>query len=76
MNDGRRVPSVNEATEKTAPAGAVDQIGHALARIVHALAELSVDEVAFMEKWDIKDGFWREDNETGDEWNFCCLPPR
>ena len=57
LNDGRRVPSVNEATEKTAPAGAVDQIGHALARIVHALAELSDNEVAFMAKWDIQDGF-------------------
>jgi hypothetical protein len=31
--------AVNDTTEKTAPKGAIDQIGEALSRIVHAFAE-------------------------------------
>ncbi len=31
--------SVNNTTVKTAPKGALDQLGHALGRIIHAFAE-------------------------------------
>lgn len=34
------VPSVNVSSEKMAPRGAIDQLGHTLKRIIHAVAEL------------------------------------
>jgi hypothetical protein len=49
--------AVNNTTEKTAPAGAINQIGKCLARIIHAFAEADEDAKIFMAKWDIKDGF-------------------
>jgi hypothetical protein len=44
-----------------APRGALDQLGQALSRIIHAFAEADEDAKIFMAKWDIKDGFWRMD---------------
>ena len=77
LRDGTIVPSVNEGTTKTAPRGAIDQIGHSLQRIIHAFAAADHDAKIFMAKWDIKDGFWRLDCEQGEEWNFAyVLPPR
>ena len=32
-----RIPTVNEKREKTAPGGAIDQIGHALLCLIHDL---------------------------------------
>ena len=69
------VPSVNSTTVKTAPKGAIDQIGHVLPRIIHAFATAEEDAKIFMAKWDIKDGFWRLDCEAGDEWNFAYVQP-
>ena len=68
--------SVNNTTEKTAPAGAINQIGECLARIVHAFAEADPDAKIFMAKWDIKDGFWRMDCAEGEEWNFAYVLPQ
>ena len=67
------IPSVNEASEKTAPKGACDQLGHALMRLIHAFAEADEDMKIFLAKWDIKDGFWRLDCEEGEQWNFCYV---
>ena len=50
--------SVNNTTEKTAPTGAIDQIGECLSRIIHAFAEAADGPEIFMAKLDIKDGFW------------------
>jgi hypothetical protein len=71
----KRLPSVNESTVKTAPQGAIDQMGHVLSRIIHAFAEAKEDSKIFLAKWDIKDGFWRLDCEEGQEWNFCYVLP-
>ena len=57
LESGKVVPSVNETSEKTAPKGAIDQMGHALLRLIHAFAQADGDEKIFMAKWDIKDGF-------------------
>ena len=75
LEDGTHIPSVNEATTKTAPRGAINQIGHSLQRIIHAFATADPDAKIFMAKWDIKDGFWRLDCEQGQEWNFCYVLP-
>ena len=69
------VPSVNSTSVKTAPRGAIDQIGHVLPRIIHAFATADEDAKIFMAKWDIKDGFWRLDCEEGEEWNFAYVLP-
>jgi hypothetical protein len=61
LNDGSTVPSVNDSTTKTAPYGAIDQFGHSLMQIVHALAEVDDEVKVFFAKFDIKDGFWRLD---------------
>jgi hypothetical protein len=59
LEDGGFIPAVNDTTTKTAPQGAIDQIGHALKRIIHAFAETAEGDKIFMAKWDVKDGFWR-----------------
>lgn len=69
------VPSVNSTSTKTAPKGAIDQIGHVLPRIIHAFAAVEDEAKIFMAKWDIKDGFWRLDCCAGDEWNFAYVLP-
>ena len=76
LKNGSIVLSVNEATTLEAPAGAIDQMGHALQHIIHAFAEADEDAKIFMAKWDIKDGFWRMDVEEGEEWNFCYVLPQ
>lgn len=60
---------------KTAPKGAIDQIGYVLPRIIHAFATAEENAKIFMAKWDIKDGFWRLDCEQGEEWNFAYVQP-
>ena len=68
--------AVNDTTVKSAPKGAIDQIGECLSRIIHAFAEASEDAKIFMAKWDIKDGFWRMDCRAGEEWNFSYVLPQ
>ena len=70
------VDSVNAASSKTAPQGAIDQIGQVLPRIIAAIAESKPDEVVFMAKFDIKDGFWRLVCEEGEEYNFAYVLPQ
>ncbi len=75
LTDGSVIPSVNDGTTKTAPRGAIDQIGHSLQQIIHAFADANEHDKIFMAKWDIKDGFWRLDCKTGEEWNFAYVLP-
>jgi hypothetical protein len=70
------LPSVNLTTVKTAPTGAIDQLGHSLSCIIHAFAETDDNAVIFMAKWDIKDGFWQLDIGTGAEYNFAYVMPQ
>jgi hypothetical protein len=74
LKDGSHLPSVNEGTTLNAPVGAIDQMGHALSRIIHVFAEVGNEAKVFMAKYDIKDGFWRLDCAEGEEWNLptCC----
>ncbi len=67
---------VNDTTVKMVPQGALDQLGHALGRIIHAFAEAKEDTKIFMAKWDIKDGFWRLDCKVGEEFNFAYVLPQ
>lgn len=64
---GKVVPSVNQTSVKTGPRAAIDQIGHALQRLIHAFAEAPEDAKIFAAEWDIKDGFWRLINQIGEE---------
>ena len=65
------VPSVNASSVKLAPRGAMDQIGHVLQRLIHAVATAPEGCKIYFAKWDIKDGFWQMVSEQGAEWNFC-----
>jgi hypothetical protein len=76
LKQGGVIPLGNATTIKTAPKGAIDQLGHSLTRIIHAFAEAEEDVRIFMAKWDIKDGFWRLDAEDGAEWNFSYVLPQ
>jgi hypothetical protein len=67
LTDGTKLPAVNNSMTKTAPSGAINQIGHSLQRVIHAFAEADKNDKIFMAKWDIKDGFWQLDAKTGDE---------
>jgi hypothetical protein len=73
LKSGRVLLAVNNNMEKTASKGAIDQIGESLLCIIHAFSEANKDAKPFMEKWDIKDGFWRMDCENGEEWNFAYV---
>ena len=68
--------AVNDTTVKSAPQGAIDQLGECLTRVIHAFAEAGDDAKIFMAKWDIKDGFWRMDCREGEEWNFTYVLPQ
>ena len=68
--------SVNESTTKTAPRGAIDQLGYSLSRIIHVFAEVDDDVKVSMAKWDIKYGFWRLDCEEGEEYNCAYVLPQ
>jgi hypothetical protein len=74
LKNGGVVKSVNDATEKVAPQGSIDQIGESLSRIIYAFAETDDDAKIFMAKWDIKDDSWRMGGEEGQEYNFACRP--
>ena len=76
LQDGSYVTSVNDGTTLEAPAGAIDQLGHSLKRIIHAFAEAQEDAKIFMVKFDIKDGFWRLNCAQGEEWNFAYVLPQ
>ena len=76
LRSGGLLASVNDNTVKLAPQGALDQLGHALSRIIHAFAEADDDDKIFMAKWDIKDGFWRMDCAEGEEYNFAYVLPQ
>ena len=76
LEDGGIIESVNDTTDKLAPRGAIDQLGHSLKRIIHAFAEAEDDAVILMAKWDIQDGFWRLNCRKGEEWNFCYVWPQ
>ena len=76
LRDGSKVTSVNDGTTLEAPAGAIDQLGHSLMRVIHAFAEADPDAKIFMVKFDIKDGFWRLDCQKGEEWNFAYVLPQ
>jgi hypothetical protein len=76
LKQGGILPSVNAKKVKTAPKGAIDQLGHSLTRIIHAFAKTEDDARIFMAKWDIKDGFWRMDAEEGAEWSFAYVLPQ
>ncbi len=74
-NGGVRA-SVNNTTDKTTPAGTIDQIGKCLSCLIHAFAKADDNTGIFMAKWDIKDGFWRMDCAAGEEWNFAYVLPQ
>jgi hypothetical protein len=76
LRDGTKLPAINDSMTKTAPSGAINQLGHLLQRVIHAFAEADKNNKIFMAKWDIKDGFWRLDAKTGDEWNFTYVLPQ
>ena len=76
LKNGELLNSVNASTTLSAPAGAIDQLGHSLQRVIHAFAEADEDAKIFMAKYDIKDGFSRLDCQEGEEWNFCYVLPQ
>ncbi len=78
LKNGGILHWVNNTTVKMAPKGALDQLGHALSRMIHAFAESDeyIGSKIFMAKWDIKDGFWRMCCEDGEEWNFSYVLPQ
>ncbi len=76
LNTASTIPSVNESTTKTAPSASIDQLGHSLSRLIHAVATVEEDAKIFMAKWDIKDGFWRLDCQDGEEYNFAYVLPQ
>ena len=62
-----RVTSINENSEKTAPGGVIDQIGHVLLRLIHDFSDKPDRANISQSKWNIKDGFWRLDCKEGEE---------
>ena len=70
------IQSVNGASIKTAPIGAIDQLGHVLQRLIHMVVTAPCGCLVYMEKWDVKDGFWQMVCQRGAEWNFCYVLPQ
>jgi hypothetical protein len=76
LKNGGVLASVNNTMEKTAPKGAIDQIGECLLQIIHTFAEVDKAAKLFMAKWDIKNGFWCLDCVEGEEYNFAYVLPQ
>ncbi len=76
LKDGGVIKLVNETTEKWAPHGAIDQLGHSLKWIILAFEEADNNAKVLMAKLDIQDGFWQLNCRKGDKWNFCYLWPQ
>ncbi len=76
LKDGGIIESVNNTSEKWAPRGAIDQLGHALKQIIHAFAKADDNTVILMAKWDIHTGFWWLNCHQGEEWNFSYVWPQ
>ena len=76
LKNGGVLAAVNDTMVKSAPKGAIDQLGECRTRVIHAFAEADDDAKVFMAKWDIKDGFWRMDGREGEEWNFAYVLPQ
>jgi len=70
------IPLVNSTSVKTAPAGAIKQLGHSLQRIIQAFVQAPKDAKIFAAKWDIKDNFWCLDCQEGEECNFSYVLPQ
>ena len=70
-----RIEAVNDTTTKTAPQGAMDQMGHVLDHIICMYAEAEEEDIIFAGKTDAKDGFWRCIAVEGQEWNFVYVTP-
>ena len=62
-----RIVLVNDTTTKTAPQGAIDQMGHVINHIIHVYTETKEDDIIFLAKEDVKDGFWICVAEEGQE---------
>ena len=74
---GMALPSVNEATIKTAVQEAMNQLGTVLPRIIEAVANAPEEDGDILfAKLDIKDGFWRMVVPEGAEWNFAYVLPQ
>jgi hypothetical protein len=58
LKDGGMIKSVNDATDKWAPCGVIDQLGHSLKQKINAFAEAGNKAKLFMAKWDIQNSFW------------------
>ncbi len=76
LQDGTKLPAVNDSTTKMAPSGAINQLGHVLQRVIHAFAEADENDKILIAKWDIKDGFWHLNAKTGGKWNFAYVLPQ
>jgi hypothetical protein len=76
LKHGGFLDSVNNSTVKMAQQGALDQLGHALSRIIHAIANAEDNTNIFMAKRDGKDSFWQMDCEVGKEYNFAYALPQ
>ena len=75
LKNGELLPSVNKSYVKTAPQGAIVQLGHSLMQMIHLFEQSDKDMKNFMEKWDIKYVFWRLNCALGEEWNFEYVLP-
>ena len=76
FKNGEVRASVNDTTKKTIPARAIDQIGECLLHIIHAFVGVDDNTNILMDKWDIKDGFWKMDCAAGEEWNLANVLPQ
>ena len=71
-----RIKAVNNTTTKTAPQGAMDQMGHVLYLVIYIYAEAEEEDIFAAGKTDVKDGVWRCVAAEGQEWNFTYVLPQ
>ena len=73
---GMDIPSVNEATNITAPQHSMRNLGSVLPRLIAAVAAAPLSDGAMVfSKLDIKDGFWRMIVQHGHHLNFAYVLP-
>jgi len=74
--EGEEYKSVNETSNPMAPRKALQYIGTALPRIIHAIATATKTAPCYFAKADIQDGFWRVFIKPEGRWNFAYTLPQ
>jgi len=68
--------NVNDSTKPWSHPKVMKQLGQVLPHVIYNVATAPLEHgLVYLEKWDLKDGFWCLSVSSQDVWHFCHLLP-